>query len=121
MRHPAVSPSGKILLLFTAAVFVHFSRTARTLIAGGHSSRCEHHVIAGGAGGCPFAPRATGNIPMDDLVFMLEGMGITTGVNLDALIETTHWFEELLQRPLPAMLPKAGPCWKAPPPLAQMP
>jgi isopropylmalate/homocitrate/citramalate synthase len=73
----------------------------------------------GGAGGCPFAPRATGNIPMDDLVFMLEGMGITTGIDLDALIETSRWFEELLQRPLPAMLPKAGPCWKSPPPLAQ--
>lgn len=73
----------------------------------------------GGAGGCPFAPRATGNIPMDDLVFMLEGMGIATGIDLDALIETSRWFEELLQRPLPAMLPKAGPCWKSPPPLAQ--
>jgi len=72
----------------------------------------------GGAGGCPFAPRATGNIPMDDLVFMLEGMGIATGVDLDALVATSCWFEELLQRPLPAMLPKAGPCWKAPPPLA---
>jgi len=72
----------------------------------------------GGAGGCPFAPRATGNIPMDDLVFMLEGMGIATGVDLDALVEASRWFEELLQRPLPAMLPKAGPCWKTPPPLA---
>jgi isopropylmalate/homocitrate/citramalate synthase len=72
----------------------------------------------GGAGGCPFAPKATGNIPMDDLVFMLEAMGIKTGVDLDKLVETSHWFEELLQHPLPAMLPKAGPCWKSPPPLA---
>lgn len=72
----------------------------------------------GGAGGCPFAPRATGNIPMEDLVFMLEGMRIATGVDLDALVAASRWFEELLQRPLPAMLPKAGPCWKSPPPLA---
>lgn len=72
----------------------------------------------GGAGGCPFAPKATGNIPMDDLAFMLEGMGIKTGIDLDKLVETSRWFEELLQRPLPAMLPKAGPCWKSPPPLA---
>lgn len=72
----------------------------------------------GGAGGCPFAPKATGNIPMDDLVFMLEGMGVKTGVDLDKLVETSHWFEELLQHPLPAMVPKAGPCWKSPPPLA---
>ncbi|MGH7932402.1 MAG: hydroxymethylglutaryl-CoA lyase [Candidatus Binataceae bacterium] len=72
----------------------------------------------GGAGGCPFAPKATGNIPMDDLVFMLEGMGIKTGIDLDQLVETSRWFEELLKRPLPAMVPKAGPCWKSPPPLA---
>jgi isopropylmalate/homocitrate/citramalate synthase len=72
----------------------------------------------GGAGGCPFAPKATGNIPMDDLVFMLEGMGIDTGINLDKLVETSHWFERLLEHALPAMLPKAGPCWKSPPPLA---
>jgi isopropylmalate/homocitrate/citramalate synthase len=72
----------------------------------------------GGAGGCPFAPKATGNIPMEDLVFMLEGVGIDTGVNLEKLIETSRWFEELLQHALPAMLPKAGPCWPAPPPLA---
>jgi hydroxymethylglutaryl-CoA lyase len=72
----------------------------------------------GGAGGCPFAPKATGNIPMDDLVFMLEGMGIKTGIELEKLIETSRWFEELLQHALPAMLPKAGPCWDSPPPLA---
>jgi hydroxymethylglutaryl-CoA lyase len=72
----------------------------------------------GGAGGCPFAPKATGNIPMDDLVFMLEGMGVKTGIDLEKLIETSRWFEELLQHALPAMLPKAGPCWDSPPPLA---
>jgi isopropylmalate/homocitrate/citramalate synthase len=72
----------------------------------------------GGAGGCPFAPKATGNIPMEDLVFMLEAIGINTGVDLDKLIETSRWFEELLQHPLPAMLPKAGGCWELPPPLA---
>ncbi|HVN90961.1 MAG TPA: hydroxymethylglutaryl-CoA lyase [Candidatus Binataceae bacterium] len=72
----------------------------------------------GGAGGCPFAPKATGNIPMDDLVFMLEGMGIDTGINLARLVDTTKWFEEILQHQLPAMVAKAGPCWNAPPPLA---
>jgi isopropylmalate/homocitrate/citramalate synthase len=55
---------------------------------------------------------------MDDLVFMLEGMGIATGVNLDELVETSRWFEGLLEHALPAMLPKAGPCWTSPPPLA---
>ena len=75
-------------------------------------------AATGGAGGCPFAPKATGNIPMDDLVFMLEGMGIRTGVDLDQLLETSRWFEQVLEHSLPAMLPKAGPCWKSPPPLA---
>jgi len=63
----------------------------------------------GGAGGCPFAPKATGNIPMDDLVFMLEGMGVRTGVYLDALVETSRWFESsrsrcprCCRRPVPA-------------------
>jgi len=72
----------------------------------------------GGAGGCPFAPRATGNIPMEDLVFMLAGMGIETGVDLEALAETARWFEGTLGRALPGMVMKAGPCWKSPPPLA---
>jgi hydroxymethylglutaryl-CoA lyase len=73
---------------------------------------------AGGADGCPFAPKATGNIPMEDLVFMLEGIGVETGVDLEKLIETSPWFEGLLQHPLPAMLRKADPCWESPPPLA---
>ncbi|HTW86938.1 MAG TPA: hydroxymethylglutaryl-CoA lyase [Candidatus Binataceae bacterium] len=45
----------------------------------------------GGAGGCPFAPKATGNIPMDDLVFMLEAMGVKTGVDLDQLLDASRW------------------------------
>lgn len=72
----------------------------------------------GGAGGCPFAPRATGNIPMEDLVFLLEGMGIATGVDLDALIAVAGWLEAQLGRQLPGMLSKAGACWPVPPPLA---
>ena len=72
----------------------------------------------GGAGGCPFAPKATGNIPMEDLVFMLEGARIPTGIDLLKLIDASRRFEEMLEHPLPAMLPKAGPCWDGPPPLA---
>lgn len=72
----------------------------------------------GGAGGCPFAPRATGNIPTEDLVFMLHAMGIDTGINLERLIDAAHWFEGVLARQLPGMVMKAGACWPAPPPLA---
>lgn len=101
---------------------IHLHNTRNVGLANAYAAvRAGADVLdasTGGAGGCPFAPKATGNIPMDDLVFMLEGMGIHTGIDLDKLVETSLWFEELLQRPLPAMLPKAGPCWNSPPPLA---
>lgn len=61
-----------------------------------------------GIGGCPFAPAATGNIPTDDLLYMLDRSGVETGVSLDKIIETSHWLEEQLGRGTPAMLPKAG-------------
>ena len=54
----------------------------------------------GGLGGCPYAPRATGNIATEDLVYLLEGEGIETGVVLDALIRISQWLEELLGRRL---------------------
>ena len=62
----------------------------------------------GGIGGCPFAPSATGNIPTDDLVYMLDRAGIATNVSLDAVIEVSRHMATLLDRPLDAMLPKAG-------------
>jgi isopropylmalate/homocitrate/citramalate synthase len=62
----------------------------------------------GGLGGCPFAPRATGNIATEDLVYMLEGDGIETGVDLDALIAISEWLEGVLGRPLEGQLYKAG-------------
>lgn len=62
----------------------------------------------GGLGGCPFAPKATGNIPTEDLVFMLERGGVTTGLDLDALIEAAHWLSGVMGKPLPAMVSRAG-------------
>lgn len=62
----------------------------------------------GGIGGCPFAPAATGNIPTDDLLYMLSRSGVDTGVSLDKIIATSEWLEEQLGRPVPALLPKAG-------------
>lgn len=62
----------------------------------------------GGIGGCPFAPSATGNIPTDDLVYMLDRAGIASNVSLDAVIEVSRHMATLLDRPLDAMLPKAG-------------
>jgi len=62
----------------------------------------------GGIGGCPFAPRATGNIPMEDLVYMLNRMGVKTGINIDEIIDNASWIEERLGVTIPAMLGKAG-------------
>ena len=61
----------------------------------------------GGLGGCPFAPRATGNIATDDLVYMLERDGVATGIDLDALVRVSEWLEGLLGRELPGQVYRA--------------
>jgi isopropylmalate/homocitrate/citramalate synthase len=63
---------------------------------------------AGGIGGCPFAPRATGNIATDDLVFLLERMGLDTGYDLAALLPVAAFLGEQLGHEVPALLPRAG-------------
>jgi hydroxymethylglutaryl-CoA lyase/(R)-citramalyl-CoA lyase len=63
----------------------------------------------GGLGGCPYAPRATGNIATEDLVYLLEGEGIATGVDLDALVAISDWLEGLLGRRLEGYVYRAGP------------
>lgn len=65
----------------------------------------------GGTGGCPFAPKAGGNIVTEDLVHMLYGMGMDTGINIDILVETALWLEDALGRPLPGKMEKADPVY----------
>lgn len=62
----------------------------------------------GGIGGCPFAPRATGNIATEDLLYLLEAEGVVTGVDLDAVIRGAEWLETVLKRPLPGQVYRAG-------------
>ena len=62
----------------------------------------------GGIGGCPFAPGATGNIPTEDLVYMLHRMGFDTGLDLKALVDVGRWLEEPLGRAVPAAMARAG-------------
>jgi isopropylmalate/homocitrate/citramalate synthase len=69
------------------------------------------HVLdasIGGLGGCPYAPRATGNVATEDVVYLLEGEGIDTGVDLDALIAISEWLESLLGRKLEGYVYRAG-------------
>ena len=63
----------------------------------------------GGLGGCPYAPKATGNIATEDLVYLLEGEGVATGVDLDALIAVSEWLEGVLGRRLDGYVYRAGP------------
>jgi len=62
----------------------------------------------GGLGGCPYAPRASGNVATEDLVYLLEHEGVETGVDLDALIETATWLEGIFGRRLEGQVYRAG-------------
>ena len=62
----------------------------------------------GGIGGCPFAPRATGNVATEDLVYLFQGEGIETGIDLEALIGVATWLESILGRELEGQVYKAG-------------
>ncbi|GGL34121.1 hydroxymethylglutaryl-CoA lyase [Phycicoccus endophyticus] len=61
----------------------------------------------GGLGGCPYARSATGNLATEDLVWALEGAGVRTGLRLDALVETSRWMAERLDRPSPSRVVRA--------------
>ncbi|MDX6511710.1 MAG: (R)-citramalyl-CoA lyase [Gaiellaceae bacterium] len=63
----------------------------------------------GGRGGCPYPPRATGHVAPEDHVYLLEGEGVETGVDLDALVHVSEWLEGLLGRPLEGQVYRAGP------------
>lgn len=65
----------------------------------------------GGIGGCPFAPRAIGNVASEDLVHMFNGVGAPTGIDLSALLDASDWLSTILGRPLPALVGKAGPVY----------
>jgi isopropylmalate/homocitrate/citramalate synthase len=62
----------------------------------------------GGLGGCPFSPRATGNVATEDLVYLLEGEGVETGIDLDKLVGVSQWLEEVLGRTLEGYVYRAG-------------
>jgi len=77
-------------------------------LAGMQSGITILEASLGGLGGCPFIPRATGNIATEDLIFMCERMGVETGVNLTSLIKAAQWLERLIGRELPGRVMKAG-------------
>jgi isopropylmalate/homocitrate/citramalate synthase len=93
-------------------VGVHLHNTRNTGFANAYAAIEAGATVldasVGGVGGCPFAPRATGNIATEDLVYMLHGEGIETGVELGALLGVSEWLEEVLERPLEGQVYRAG-------------
>jgi hydroxymethylglutaryl-CoA lyase len=91
----------------------HFHNTRNTGLANAYAAVMAGATVldasTGGIGGCPFAPAATGNIPTEDLVYMLGRMGYETGVDLDRAISTARWIEQQIGHTVPGLLVKAGP------------
>ena len=93
-------------------VGLHMHNTRNTgyanAIAGLEHGATIFDASVGGLGGCPFAPRATGNIATEDLIYLLENEGVDTGIDLDALIAVAEWLAQTMGRELPGLLQRAG-------------
>jgi len=91
---------------------VHFHDTRNTAVANVFAALAEGvtevDASVGGAGGCPFAPNATGNVATEDVLYMLERSGIATGVDLGGVAATGHWLGSQLERSLPSAIGRAG-------------
>jgi isopropylmalate/homocitrate/citramalate synthase len=102
----------KGVLAHGTTVGCHFHDTRNTGIANALAAVENGATVldasVAGTGGCPFAPRATGNIATEDLVYLLHNMGYTTGIDLDALIEVATWLAKQLDKELPGQVHKAG-------------
>lgn len=94
------------------AIGAHFHDTRNTGVANAVAAFEAGVTVLdasiGGTGGCPFAPRATGNVATEDLAYTFEAMGVDTGLRLDLLITTTQWLEDRLGRALPSRVTRAG-------------
>lgn len=109
----AIPSQVRSLVERTRARGVHLHNTRNTgyanALAALEAGATLFDASCGGLGGCPYAPRATGNIATEDLVYLLEGEGIETGVDLDALISISEWLEGVLGRRLEGYVYRAGP------------
>jgi isopropylmalate/homocitrate/citramalate synthase len=94
-------------------VGVHLHDTRNTAVANAFAALEAGATVfessVGGIGGCPFAPRATGNVATEDLVYLFHGEGVETRIDLAALAAVAEWLEGILGRPLPGSVYRAGP------------
>lgn len=90
----------------------HFHNTRNTAVANAYAALQEgvrsFDASCGGVGGCPFAPAATGNVGTEDLLYMINRMGLETGIDITKIIATAKWLEGPLQTTMPAMVTRAG-------------
>jgi hydroxymethylglutaryl-CoA lyase len=90
---------------------VHFHNTRNTGLANVWAAIGAGATIVdaslGGLGGCPFAPGAAGNVPSEDVVYMLERAGVSTGMHLERLIDASVWLSKIMGRKLPGMVANA--------------
>ena len=104
--------TARIRELTSTPLRYHFHNTRNTGFANAFAAVLDGVTVldssAGGIGGCPFAPKATGNIATDDLVYLLSRMGYDTGIDLDALLPTATFLSDQLGHQVPALLPRAG-------------
>jgi hydroxymethylglutaryl-CoA lyase len=93
-------------------VRVHFHNTRNTGLANVWAAVQSGAKVVdaslGGIGGCPFAPRATGNVPTEDVVYLLQRSGYQTGLDLERLIAAARWLAGAMGRDVPGMLSRAG-------------
>jgi isopropylmalate/homocitrate/citramalate synthase len=97
----------------TGATGVHLHNTRNTGYANALAALDAGATLVdascGGLGGCPYAPRATGNIATEDLLYLLDGEGVETGVDIDLVVATSEWLEGVLDRRLEGYVYRAGP------------
>ena len=102
----------RALVSRTGAAGFHGHNTSNTgyanALAAQEAGATVLDASVGGLGGCPYAPRASGNVATEDLVYLLEHEGVETGVDLDALIETAVWLEGIFGRRLEGQVYRAG-------------
>jgi isopropylmalate/homocitrate/citramalate synthase len=107
-----VRPAVERALAHGRPVGVHLHDTRNTGVANAltalEAGATLFESSVGGAGGCPFAPGATGNVATEDLVWVFEREGVATGADLDAVVSTARWLEQQLGRPLPGALSRPG-------------
>lgn len=94
-------------------LLMHFHNTRGTalanILAALHCGIVEFDAAVGGLGGCPYAPGASGNVASEEVVHMLHDMGISTGVDLEKLVDVAGYAQEIVGHELPSAIVKAGP------------